>query len=58
MVEITAGEGVGKVTKPGLQIPVGEYAINPVPRKMIEKNVKKFLPENKGAIVKIIILYL
>ncbi|WP_323737423.1 cobalt-precorrin-5B (C(1))-methyltransferase CbiD [Methanosphaera sp. ISO3-F5] len=55
MVEITAGEGVGKVTKPGLQIPVGEYAINPVPRKMIEKNVKKFLPENKGAIVKIII---
>lgn len=55
VVEITAGEGVGKVTKPGLQIPVGEYAINPVPRKMIEENVKRYLPENKGAIVKIII---
>lgn len=54
-IEITAGEGVGKVTKPGLQIPVGEYAINPVPRKMISENVKKFLPEHKGAIVKIII---
>lgn len=54
-VEITAGEGVGKVTKPGLQIPVGEFAINPVPRKMIEENVKKFLPSDKGAIVKIII---
>lgn len=54
-VEITAGEGVGKVTKSGLQIPVGEYAINPVPRKMIKANVKKYLPENKGAIVKIII---
>ena len=54
-VEITAGEGVGKVTKPGLQIPVGEFAINPVPRKMISENVKKYLPEGKGAIVKIII---
>ncbi|MBQ6443969.1 MAG: cobalamin biosynthesis protein CbiD [Methanosphaera sp.] len=54
-VEITAGEGVGVVTKPGLQIPVGEYAINPVPRKMIKENVKRFLPNNKGAIVKIII---
>lgn len=53
LVEITAGEGVGVVTKPGLQIPVGEFAINPVPRKMITENVKKFLPENKGAIVKI-----
>lgn len=54
-VEITAGEGVGRVTKPGLQIPVGEFAINPVPRKMIEENVKNYLPEGKGAIVKIII---
>ncbi|OED30882.1 cobalt-precorrin-5B (C(1))-methyltransferase CbiD [Methanosphaera sp. WGK6] len=52
-IEITAGEGVGKITKPGLQIPVGEYAINPVPRKMIKNNVKKYLPEHKGAIVKI-----
>ena len=55
VVEITAGEGVGKVTKPGLQIPVGEFAINPVPRRMISENVKKFLPDGKGAIVKIII---
>lgn len=54
-VEITAGEGVGIVTKPGLQIPVGEYAINPVPRRMIKENVERFLPEDKGAIVKIII---
>lgn len=54
-MEITAGEGVGRVTKPGLQIPVGEFAINPVPRKMIEENVKNYLPEGKGAIVKIII---
>lgn len=55
IVEITGGDGVGKVTKPGLQIPVGDFAINPVPRKMIKTNILKYLPENNGAIVKIII---
>lgn len=54
-VEITAGEGVGRVTKSGLQIPVGEYAINPIPRQMITQNLQNYLPPDKGAIVKIII---
>jgi len=52
-VIITGGEGVGKITKPGLQIPVGEYAINPVPRRMIVKNLSDKIPEGKVAVVTI-----
>ena len=40
-IEIDGGEGVGRVTKPGLQVPVGHAAINPVPRRMIEGAVKE-----------------
>jgi cobalt-precorrin-5B (C1)-methyltransferase len=32
-----AGEGVGTVTRPGLQLPVGEPAINPKPREIIAR---------------------
>ena len=52
---ITGGEGVGRITKPGLQLPVGEVAINPVPRKMIQHNLKDELPPGKGAQVTITI---
>ncbi|MEL6570428.1 MAG: cobalt-precorrin-5B (C(1))-methyltransferase [Pseudomonadota bacterium] len=38
-VVFCAGEGVGTVTKPGLPIAVGEPAINPVPRAMMDEVV-------------------
>ncbi|PDW01020.1 cobalt-precorrin-5B (C(1))-methyltransferase [Candidatus Viridilinea mediisalina] len=36
---LEGGHGVGRVTLPGLGLPVGEAAINPVPRQQIHANV-------------------
>ena len=47
-IEIDGGEGVGRVTKPGLQVPVGYAAINPVPRRMIENAVKEVIGNGCG----------
>lgn len=38
-----AGQGVGTITKPGLPLPVGEPAINPVPRLMIDQAISDVL---------------
>jgi cobalt-precorrin-5B (C1)-methyltransferase len=53
---LDGGVGVGRVTKAGLPVPVGEAAINPVPRKMILTTVQQTLEEfqvNRG--VKVVI---
>ncbi len=52
-VIIKGGKGVGVVTRPGLPVPVGEAAINPTPRMMIERAVKEVLPQGKGVEVMI-----
>ena len=50
-VRFAAGDGVGTVTKPGLQVPPGEPAINPGPRRMIVAAVRETAME--GATVTI-----
>lgn len=52
-IEIVAGEGIGKVTKPGLDVAVGEPAINPVPRRMIYNEVSAVLPRNRGVSIRL-----
>lgn len=47
-LQIVGGKGVGIVTKPGLALPVGAPAINPVPLKMIEQAVREALHEAQG----------
>lgn len=44
---LAGGEGVGRVTKPGLAVNVGEPAINPVPRKMIAEAVRSIFPTGR-----------
>jgi cobalt-precorrin-5B (C1)-methyltransferase len=39
-IEIEGGKGVGIVTKPGLGLEINKPAINPVPKKMINENVR------------------
>ena len=38
---IDGGEGVGRVTKPGLGLEMGRAAINPTPMKMLEQAVRE-----------------
>ncbi len=48
-ITVRSGVGIGVVTKPGLQVPIGEGAINPVPKAMITEAVKEALPVGMGA---------
>ena len=44
-IVIDGGKGVGRVTKPGLDQPVGQAAINSVPRKMIRDSLNELARE-------------
>ncbi|GAA2821114.1 cobalt-precorrin-5B (C(1))-methyltransferase [Saccharopolyspora taberi] len=48
-VVFRAGPGVGTITKPGLPLPVGEPAINPVPRKLISDAIAEVAAGHGGA---------
>ncbi|MBT4455394.1 MAG: cobalt-precorrin-5B (C(1))-methyltransferase [Candidatus Nitrosopelagicus sp.] len=55
-IEIDGGEGVGRVTKPGLGLEIGSAAINPTPKKMILENVteiSKEILEKNGIMIKV-----
>jgi cobalt-precorrin-5B (C1)-methyltransferase len=43
-MEFAAGAGVGTVTKPGLAVPPGKPAINPVPQRMIREAIREITP--------------
>jgi len=43
-VIIEGGDGIGRVTKPGLAVPPGDWAINPVPRRMITDSLLEVFP--------------
>ncbi len=49
-IRFFAGSGVGTVTKPGLPVPVGEPAINPVPRQMITDELQKLADKHGVAL--------
>ncbi|TCL74069.1 cobalt-precorrin 5B C1-methyltransferase [Hydrogenispora ethanolica] len=53
-VVLNGGAGVGRVTKPGLPVPPGEPAINPVPRRMILQAVDE-TPIRQGLEITIIV---
>src|SRR5438067_2396008 len=48
-VSFRAGEGVGTITRPGLPLPPGEPAINPVPRQMIRDAIAEVAAAASGS---------
>ena len=50
-IRIVGGTGVGRVTRAGLDQPVGEAAINSVPRRMIREQVETALNDMRDVLV-------
>ena len=45
-ITVDGGEGIGRVTKPGLDQPIGSAAINSIPRKMIAEELRYVCEDN------------
>ena len=55
-VIIEGGAGIGRVTKRGLAVSVGEWAINPVPRRMVEEALRSVFPRlPEGRILRVVL---
>ena len=52
-ITIDGGEGIGRVTRPGLDQPVGAAAINSTPRRMIEQALREAGQADRGWRVRI-----
>lgn len=52
-INIDGGVGVGRITKPGLQLPIGEAAINPVPRKMILSSIRELTDRGINVLISV-----
>lgn len=50
-IQFIAGEGVGTVTLPGLKIPPGQPAINPVPRQMIQRELRAIIGQRAAQVI-------
>lgn len=49
IITLDGGEGVGRVTKVGVGLPIGDAAINKTPRQTIEAAVREVIGPNRGA---------
>jgi cobalt-precorrin-5B (C1)-methyltransferase len=47
-ITLLAGPGVGRITRPGLPLAVGEPAINPGPRELLRSHLLPLLPPHVG----------
>ncbi len=52
-IEIDGGEGVGRVTKPGLGLEIGKAAINPTPMKMIKNAINEVTDKGVRVIISV-----
>lgn len=48
---IDGGQGIGRITRKGLLGEIGDAAINPVPRQMIEKEVREVSPKGYDVLI-------
>lgn len=50
-IVIDGGDGIGRITRKGLFGKVGEAAINPTPRKMLQNEIRKVSPEGFDVLI-------